>query len=56
MIKKHKQLLDYHIEIRRYWRLKEEAPYHILWRPYFRRVYGLVRQKRHGGSDDVIII
>jgi hypothetical protein len=40
--KRHKQLLDDLKEARRYWKLKEEAQDHTLWRTQVGRVYGPV--------------
>jgi len=37
-----KKLLDDRKEKRRYWKLKEEAPYRIFWRSRFGRDCGLV--------------
>jgi hypothetical protein len=43
--RRRKQLLEDPKENRRYWRLKEEAPDHTLWRTRFGRGYGpVVRQ------------
>jgi hypothetical protein len=43
--RRHKQLLDDLKEKRRYWKLKEEAQYRILWRTRFGIGYGpVVRQ------------
>jgi hypothetical protein len=43
--RRRKQLLDDLKENRRYWKLKEEALYHTLWRTRFGRGYGpVVRQ------------
>jgi len=39
---RHKKLLDHPKEMRRYWDLKEEAPYRTLWRTHFGRGYGAV--------------
>jgi hypothetical protein len=40
-----KQLLDDPKEARRYWKLKEEAQDHTLWRTQFRRGYGPVARQ-----------
>jgi hypothetical protein len=43
--RRHKQVLDDLKEIRRYWKLKEEALDHTLWRNSFGRGYGpVIRQ------------
>jgi hypothetical protein len=43
--RRRKQLLDYRKEKRRYWKLKEEALYHTVWKTRFGRGYGpAVRQ------------
>jgi hypothetical protein len=44
---KRKPLLDDHKEKRGYWKLKEEAPVHTVWRTCFGRGYGsVVRQAK----------
>jgi hypothetical protein len=40
--RRRKQLLDDFKEARRYWKLKEEAQDHTLWRTQFERGYGTV--------------
>ena len=43
--RRHKQILDDLKKTRGYWKLKEKALDHILWRSRFERVYGpVVRQ------------
>jgi hypothetical protein len=43
--RRHKQLLDDLKEARRYWKLKEEAQDHTLWRTQFGRGYGPVARQ-----------
>jgi hypothetical protein len=44
--RRHKQLLDGLKEMRKYWKLEEEALGHTLWRSHFGRCYGpVVRHK-----------
>jgi len=40
--RRHKQPLDDHMEMRRYWNFKEVALNHILWITYFGTGYGQV--------------
>jgi hypothetical protein len=40
--RRRKALLDDFKEKRRFWKMKEEALYHSLWRTRFARVYGPV--------------
>jgi hypothetical protein len=43
--RRHKQLLDDLKEARRYWKLKEKAQNHTLWRTQFGRGYGPVTRQ-----------